>query len=959
MGKPVLKRILWILLAAAVIAGAVIWDTQRPAPVRSEPEETPAPTAEPREAAPVRISEIVASNETHPADDGEYYDCVELYNPTGRDADISGWGLSDRDDQVKYRFPDGTVVPAGGYYVVWCSKTLDRSDLAYFGVSVNGGDSVCLFAPDAYLEESVPVPATGKGLSYSRFADGTWAVTLTPTPGEDNIFTDPADPYDPLLDTCRVRFSELMASNNITLRDSDGEYSDWVELVNEGDSAFDLSGWFLSDNIEKPRKWTIPYLTLGPGERTIIFCSGKDRSDGELHTSFSLSKDGGGLFLYTPMGVRADAVEYGPLEKEQVYRRTESGEEVSYEATPMYANSSQGLEEYIAAADVHGEVVINEVVPYNTGIIKDARGVIYDWIELRNTSNHTVNLKGFTLSNDPEQPDKCKLPDYALKPNAYYIVFCSDSISRKDGVHGYANFNISTQGEFLYLYDASGNLSDSVYVHDTIYGGSVGRDRKGTGFYLFEKPTPSKINGTGYRRKSGPVTADIASGIYNDVTGVTVSLSGKGAIYYTTNGSEPTRAAGKLYTGPITLKKTTVIRARCYDGYDAGGDIASFSYIINEHHTMPVLSMVCNPKTFRSLINSGQRTFEIDGEISLYSEKGTEFSSGCSIRLHGNSSRALHNKKMFVVEFNNRFGGNLNYDVFGDGVITEFSSLMLRGETAGYMYILRDSVAALVANRVTDTQLALNNRYAVMYVNGQYYGLYPIREDYSKQYIASHTGSTLESCVAVRPPVRETQPNGLYKIIDRTCKSNMAEDANYEWACQHWDMVNIADWMLLEGYFNNTDVGGNVRYIYGDNTDGKWRLAYYDFDIALLNKTPNFGETVYGGNQINSIMQSFLKSPKFRKLVAERCVILLDNGLADNIALQVINECAAEVEPEIDRDTKRWHPSTEWKSGLRSTRSFFSDDRTKLFIDAVSRLLRLSSAEKAEYFGRFLEKKTP
>ena len=216
MGKPVLKRILWILLAAAVIAGAVIWDARRPAPVRSEPEETPAPTAEPREAAPVRISEIVASNETHPADDGEYYDCVELYNPTGRDADISGWGLSDRDDQIKYRFPDGTVIPAGGYYVVWCSKTLDRSDLAYFGVSVNGGDSVCLFAPDAYLEESVPVPATGKGLSYSRFADGTWAVTLTPTPGEDNIFTDPADPYDPLLDTCRVRFSELMASDSFT-----------------------------------------------------------------------------------------------------------------------------------------------------------------------------------------------------------------------------------------------------------------------------------------------------------------------------------------------------------------------------------------------------------------------------------------------------------------------------------------------------------------------------------------------------------------------------------------------------------------------------------------------------------------------------------------------------------------------------------------------------------------------
>ena len=103
-------------------------------------------------------------------------------------------------------------------------------------------------------------------------------------------------------------------------------------------------------------------------------------------------------------------------------------------------------------------------------------------------------------------------------------------------------------------------------------------------------------------------------------------------------------------------------------------------------------------------------------------------------------------------------------------------------------------------------------------------------------------------------------------------------------------------------------------------------------------------------------MQSFLKSPKFRQLVAERCVVLLDNGLADNIALQVIDECAEEVAPEIERDTKRWHPSTDWATGLRSTRSFFTDERIDTFIDVVCKLLRLTDTEKDQYFGRFLEK---
>ena len=955
MGKLIFKRILWVLLAAAVVAGTVYFDAHRPDP-GSQEEEVPEVTPEPRAASVVRINEISASNPNHPADDGEFYDWVELYNESGQAADLSGWGLSDRNDQIKYRFPQGTVLPAKGYKVVWCAKSLDRKDLAYFGISVNGGDSVSLFAPDGYVEETVKVPATGKGLSYGRFDNEKWAVTLSPTPGEANLFTDPADPYDPLLERCHIRISELMTANRITLCDADGDYSDWLELVNEGEEPCDLGGWYLSDNVDKPFKWAVPPLTIGAGERAVIFCSGKDRREGELHTSFALSRDGGAVFLSTPMGVRADSIEYAAMEKDQVYRRTAAGEEYSYEATPLYPNTDEGLEAFIAATDVHGDVVINEVVPYNSGLLKDSRGAVYDWIELRNTTGHSINLEGYTLSNDPEIPDMCKLPKYVLKPGAYYIVFCSDSIERKDGVHGYASFNISTQGEYIYLYDKEGNLSDSVYVHDTIYGGSVGRDRKGTGFYLFDKPTPSKINGTGHRRKAQPVTCSTSQGIYNDVDSVTVELQGTGSIYYTTNGSEPTKGNGKLYTEPLVFKKTAVIRARAYTDNAAGSDVASFSFIINEHHTLPVISLVCNPKTFRTMINASSRAFQTEGELTLFSDKGIEFSSGCSLRLHGNSSRFAHKKKMFVAEFNNRFGGNLIYDVFEDGKITEFSSLMLRGETVGYMYILRDSVAALVANKVTDTQLALNNRYAVMYVNGQYYGLYPIREDYSKQYIASHTGSTVDSCIAIRPPVRVSHPSGLYQIIDKTCRSNMAEDKNYDWACKHWDMENIADWMLLEGYFNNTDVGGNVRYIYGDNTDGKWRLAFYDFDIALTNGTPSFSETVYGGNQINQLIQSFLRSPRFRKLVAERCVLMLDRGLADNIALQVINECAEQVAPEVARDTKRWNPSTDWTSGLRSTRKFFSDDRIPAFINAVSRLLKLSAEEKAEYFGKYLKK---
>ena len=945
-------RIKLILLAALVLLGAAFYALSRHLTAPSAEVSAEDPVF--REAAPVRINEIMASNDVFTADDGGLYDWVELHNISDTTVDLSGWGLSDRADQIKYLFPAGTSVPAGGYTLVYCAKVLGNSELAFFGISAQGGDAVSLYAPDGVLEQSVEVPAMGKGQSYCLF-DGGWALSLSPTPGGENIANDPLSPFDPLLEHSRVVISELMSSNKITIRDADGDYSDWIELCNDGDEACDLTGWFLSDKADELRRWTVPSLVLEPGERRVVFCSGKDRTDGELHTNFSLQREGGGVYLTSPLGVRADSLVYDAMESEQAARPTAEGVEYTYAATPGYENTAEGLEAFIAATDNHGELVINEAVAYNTGLIKDTRGRVFDYVELKNLSSHSISLSGYTLTNDPERPDRCVLPNVKIKPNAYYIVFCSSDVGKKDGSHTYAPFGISTAGEYLYLYK-NGELCDSVYVHDLNYGGSIGRMTKGSGFYYFEKQTPSKVNGSaGYRLRTGKVTASLEQGIYNDVEdALIVTLEGEGTIHYTLNGAEPTRTS-PVYKEPLRLSKTTVVKAFAVQDGRAAGDVSYYSYIINENHSLPVLSLVCNPKTFRSVSGASLRTAEIDAELSLFSENGIEFSRGCGLRQHGNSSRFVHQKKMFVAEFYERFGGDLICDVFGNGYESQYSSLMLRGETLSYMYILRDSVAALVANRVSDNVLALDNRYCVMYINGAYYGLYPLREDYSKQYVATHTGSTAESCIVVRPPVRSTAPGGLFSLIEKTIKLNMSVAENYEWACEHWDMENIADWILLEGYFNNTDVGGNVRYVTGDNTGGRWMLAYYDFDIALTTKNPGFGDTVYGGNQINSLVQSLLASPQFKKLIAERCVVLLENGLADNIALQVIDECVAEIESELPREIKRWKPSTTWETGLRSTRNFFSDARIPAFIDAVSKLIKLSAEEKQAYFGRFLD----
>ena len=104
-----------------------------------------------------------------------------------------------------------------------------------------------------------------------------------------------------------LRISEFMASNDSTLLDEDGESSDWIEIYNpvEDNTAINLDGYALSDDPLLLQKWTFPDTQLAPGSRLVVFASGKDRAvtGSELHTNFSLERNGEFLALVAPDGI--------------------------------------------------------------------------------------------------------------------------------------------------------------------------------------------------------------------------------------------------------------------------------------------------------------------------------------------------------------------------------------------------------------------------------------------------------------------------------------------------------------------------------------------------------------------------------------------------------------------------------------------------------------------------------
>ncbi len=142
----------------------------------------------------VMINELMSSNDRaylHP----EYgsVDWIELYNPTGRDIDLSGYGLTNElKKQYKYRFPDGTVIPSGEYLVLYCTGGTSASDSDPYctGFSLSQeGESVYL-VDRSYVEmDEVTLPAMETDSSYARGEDGIFTVTWTSTPGGQNTIS--------------------------------------------------------------------------------------------------------------------------------------------------------------------------------------------------------------------------------------------------------------------------------------------------------------------------------------------------------------------------------------------------------------------------------------------------------------------------------------------------------------------------------------------------------------------------------------------------------------------------------------------------------------------------------------------------------------------------------------------------------------------------------------------------
>jgi len=207
-------------------------------------------------------------------------------------------------------------------------------------------------------------------------------------------------------------------------------------------------------------------------------------------------------------------------------------------------------------------VRINEFMALNSTTLQDSDGVYSDWIEIYNSSASAVNLLNWSLTDDSTDIAKWKFPAVSLPANSFLLVFASGKDISIAGRQLHTNFKLSGSGEFLGLFDADGN---AVSVFDPAFPEQktdIAFAYDGSNYVFTAMPTPGTTNVFPTNQVLPAPRFNMKHGFYEAPFSVTITSDFPSAkIFYTTDGSTPSDSSGTLYSTPISITTTTLLRA--------------------------------------------------------------------------------------------------------------------------------------------------------------------------------------------------------------------------------------------------------------------------------------------------------------------------------------------------------------------------------------------------------------
>jgi hypothetical protein len=473
-----------------------------------------------------------------------------------------------------------------------------------------------------------------------------------------------------------------------------------------------------------------------------------------------------------------------------------------------------------------------------------------------------------------------------------------------------------------------------------------------------------------------PVIFSHTPGFYTDPFLLELSHADPGvAVYYTLDGSLPDTSAIK-YSGPVLIEarsdydnnlsmiptsdqwippavkvaKATIIRAAAFESGSTASPVSSATYFVFpegvEKYSMAVISLITLEDYFfcdsigiyvnRNYLNSGME-WEREASLEFFSPDIT-FQQDVGVRIHGgNNGRKLSQKSLRLYARSEYGESRFNYPIFPDLPYRKYNRLILRNSGNDWASTLfRDAAVQSIFKHLNpDTQAY---RPAIVYINGEYWGIHNIRERYDKHYLGRVYDVDPENVDLLAFEVQTTDEVIIregdavhYDATIEFMKSNdLSKTEHYNHIKTLIDTENFTDYQIAQIFANNIDWPGNNNNFWRLKTDafnpngrhghdGRWRWLIFDTDVGFgfvsNNQAHNAlafatmeGRTGWPNPDWATFMlRTLLTNEEFRLNFINRFVDLLNSAFLPERTTEIINMMKSVLEPEISDHIMRWN----------------------------------------------------
>lgn len=632
-------------------------------------------------------------------------------------------------------------------------------------------------------------------------------------------------------------------------------------------------------------------------------------------------------------------------------------------------------------------IVINEVMASN-GMYENEKS--YDWIELHNRSKKAVDLSGWMLSDGKKNLAKFVFPKGTkIKAGGYLTVWCTGEDGVEPGTKSpyFASFSLKAEGETLYLSDVEGERIQTL-EYPQQYGnvswglpaGFTANPTEADYGYLANATRSAKNDAAVYPARTEAPALLTVGGFYADGVIVQAECPADAILRYTTDGETPDAKSKEFPDNGLSIAKTTALRIRAFRENEVPSVTVSATYIVESDQLTPIVCLTTddqylfNKKTGALVRGTGdtpnyEKEWEYPVNIEYYNsdgvceinQMGTFTASGHSARQNAQKSIALYARKAY---------GNATFafNPFPTRDYAEYNSLLLRGANSDFSATrLRDVVASSLA----EGQGILYQDHVVIqvYINGEYWGHYNLREKINKYFVAAYEGVTDEAeidridILARTGTDRFTQhgDNEDWLELAEFCKKNdLNKPENLAYVEERLDIDNMFTHAAYQIILGNVDFT-NVRVYRVPG--GKWKYILFDVEACWrgLDKTPleYYIKPVSGKIQgfRHEPLNALLAVPEYKEKFLRRIAELLDTVFVWQNVEAAFDEVIAQLEPILPRHIERWNNMKlkNWQTNINATK-YYARVRPRKIPELLKKAMKLTNAEVEEYFGAVLEK---